>query len=157
MRIIDLGASPGGWTQVAVGSAGPKGTVVAVDVLEMEPIAGSVFVHGDCRDPDVMADVRARLPDHAADLVMSDMAPNITGVRATDQAACEDLAHMSLAFAREFLTPGGAFVLKLFQFSDTDALFDDIKRVFRQTWRRKPPASRSESREFYVVAKGYGI
>ena len=157
MSVIDLGASPGGWTQVAAGIVGSSGTVVAVDVLSMKPVAGTVFIEGDCRDTDVMEAVRAALHGGGADLVMSDMAPNITGVAAVDEAAQIELCGATLDFVREFLQPGGSLLIKLFQSSETDAIVDEISRRFRDLRRRKPPASRSHSREFYVVAKRFGI
>ena len=157
MKVIDLGASPGGWTQVAAGIVGLSGTVVAVDVLSMKPVAGTVIIEGNCHDADVMEAVRAALHGGGADLVMSDLAPNITGVAAVDEAAQIELCEATLGFVREFLQPGGSLLIKLFQFSETDAMVDEVSRQFRDIWRRKPPASRSQSREFYVVAKRYGI
>lgn len=157
LNVLDLGASPGGWTQVAARAVGPAGTVVAVDVLTMEPVVNSVFIEGDCRDGAVKAAVREAFKGEGADLVMSDMAPNITGVAAADEAAAAELARMLLEYVREDLRPGGSLVAKLFQYPDTDAVFGEIRAVFTNTWRRKPPASRASSREFYVVAKGYGI
>lgn len=156
LRVIDLGASPGGWTQVAVRAVGAAGTVVAVDVLPMEAVANSVFIEGDCRDEGVKTAVREALGG-PADLVMSDMAPNISGVAASDEAAAAELAELVLEYARDGLRPGGALVAKLFDFPDTQAVFEDIRSNFATVARRKPPASRARSREFYVVAKGYGI
>ncbi len=156
-RVIDLGASPGGWTQVALAAAGPRGTVVAVDVLSMEPLAGASFILGDCREPGVLEQVAVTLGSGGADLVMSDMAPNISGVALVDEAQMEELAHTTLDFARHFLKPGGALLMKLFQFAQTQSLLKEIGAEFGEVVRRKPASSRSESREFYVVGRRYGI
>ena len=157
MSLIDLGASPGGWTKVAANIVGHSGTVVAVDVLTMEPIAGSVFIEGDCRLASVRRAVRAALGSGRVDLVMSDMAPNITGVAPTDEAAASELGHTTLNYVREFLQPGGSLLIKLFQFPETEQIVDEISALFGNVRRRKPPASRAQSREFYVVAKQFGI
>jgi 23S rRNA (uridine2552-2'-O)-methyltransferase len=157
MRVIDLGASPGGWTQVAAAAVGSSGTVVAVDVLDMTPVPGTTFIEGDCRDADVMESVRTALGGVRADLVMSDMAPNITGVMAADEAAQHELVEAALKVTREFLQVGGSLLLKIFQGPDTDSIIGAISREFREVRRRKPPASRTQSREFYVVAKRFVI
>lgn len=156
-RVLDLGASPGGWTQVACEAVGPRGTVVALDVLKMPPIVGAIFIEGDCRDPNIHTALDTALGGQPVDLVMSDMAPNISGIALKDGAALEDLLEMCLELADRHLRPGGALVVKLFEFAGTDDLVRAIKRKFATVARRKPAASRSESREFYVVAKGFGI
>ena len=154
--VLDLGAAPGGWTQVAVELAGPRGKVVAMDILDMEPIPGATFIHGDCRDPAVQAEVIAAVGGKV-DLVMSDMAPNITGLKDVDEAGMVELAEITLDLADQLLRPGGGLLIKLFQFADTELVVKRIKSSFAQVSRRKPEASRAESREFYVVAKQYGI
>jgi 23S rRNA (uridine2552-2'-O)-methyltransferase len=154
--VLDLGASPGGWTQVAVEMAGPRGKIIALDILEMEPIAGATFIHGDCRDPEVRALV-VEAVGGKVDLVMSDMAPNITGLKDVDEAGMVELAEITLELAAELLRPGGGLLIKLFQFADTDLIVKRMKTCFGQVSRRKPEASRAQSREFYVVAKQYGI
>jgi 23S rRNA (uridine2552-2'-O)-methyltransferase len=156
-NVLDLGAAPGGWTQVAVAAAGPRGTVVALDLLPMEPVPGALCITGDCREPALMQTVETALAGRRLDLVMSDMAPNITGIAPIDEAAALELARMSLEFARRLLRPGGALLIKLFQFSDTQSLLREIGTDFAEVLRRKPAASRAESREFYVVARRYGI
>jgi len=156
-RVLDLGASPGGWTEVAVAAVGRRGTVVAVDVLPMAPLAGATVITGDCREDAVVEAVGAAFDAAPVDLVMSDMAPNISGVAAVDEAAQSELAEMSLAYARRFLRPGGALLIKLFQFGDTRSLLQNIGQEYATVVRRKPGASRAESREFYVLARGYGI
>ena len=154
--VLDLGASPGGWTQVAVEMAGPRGLIIAVDLLEMEAIVGATFIRGDCRDATVRAQVVAAVGGKL-DLVMSDMAPNITGLKDVDEAGMVELAEITLELAAELLRPGGGLLIKLFQFADTELLVKRMKSCFAQVSRRKPEASRAQSREFYVVAKQYGI
>ena len=155
--VLDFGASPGGWTQVAVELAGARGQITALDVLPMEPIVGARVIVGDCRDPAVRAELGRLVQPATLDLVMSDMAPNITGVAAVDEAAMVDLAQMTLDLARQFLRPGGSLLIKLFQFADTASILDEVAAHFAMVSRRKPAASRAQSREFYVVAKRYGI
>ena len=154
--VLDLGASPGGWTQVAVELAGPRGKIIALDILAMEAIAGATFIHGDCRDPMVRTQV-VEAVGGKVDLVMSDMAPNITGLKDVDEAGMVELAEITLALVAELLRPGGGLLIKLFQFADTELVVKRIKDSFAQVSRRKPEASRAQSREFYVVAKHYGI
>jgi len=155
--VLDLGASPGGWTQVAVAAVGPKGKVVGVDLLPMEPVAGAYFIEGDCRDEDTLHKIRSQFGDRPADLVISDIAPNITGIRDVDEANFLDLAEIVRDLSTQLLEPGGAMVIKLFQFPGTDAYIGDLKKSFSSITRRKPESSRRESREIYVVAKGFGI
>ncbi len=157
MCLIELGATPGGWTQVAAEIVGRSGTVVAVDVLTMEPIDGAVFIEGDCRAASVSSAVGVALGGRRADLVMSDMAPNITGVAPTDEAAASELGYTALNYVRAFLRPGGSLLIKLFQFPETELIVDEISTLFKNVRRRKPPASRAQSREFYVVAQQFGI
>ena len=155
--MLDLGAAPGGWTQVAAKIAGKSGTVIGLDVLKMDTIAGATVITGDCRDAAVVAQITSVLGDQPLDLVLSDMAPNISGIALQDEAAAEELAQIALEFCQTLLKPGGALVIKLFQFADTDAIVADIKRAFSSVSRRKPDASRARSREFYVVAKGFEL
>ena len=154
MVVVDLGAAPGGWSQVAGRAAGPKGRVVAVDLLEMTPVTGVTFIHGDFGDEAVLAEVETALGGSGADLVLSDMAPNISGVASVDQARSVALAELALEFAVNHLKPQGNFLVKVFQGSGFDALVADIRRKFVQVMIRKPEASRSRSNEVYVVAKG---
>lgn len=156
-RVLDLGASPGGWTQVACELAGPRGMVVAVDVLPMVALGGAHVVRGDCRDALTLAAIAELLKPGSVDLVMSDMAPNMTGVAAIDEARMSELTDTALECAAVFLRPGGALLLKLFQFADTQLFLARLQQRFGQLEKRKPGASRSRSREFYVVAKQYGI
>ncbi|MDH4149561.1 MAG: RlmE family RNA methyltransferase [Betaproteobacteria bacterium] len=154
MVVVDLGAAPGGWSQVAGRAVGPAGRVVAVDLLEMAPVAGVTFIHGDFSEDDVLADVEKAVGSGGVDLVLSDMAPNISGVAGVDQARSVGLAELALDFAVNHLKPQGNFLVKVFQGSGFDALVADIRRKFVQVMIRKPEASRSRSNEVYVVGKG---
>ncbi|MGE0486143.1 MAG: RlmE family RNA methyltransferase [Gammaproteobacteria bacterium] len=156
-RVLDLGAAPGGWTQVAAEKVGPRGTVVALDVLKMDAVSGATVIQGDCREAVVKSRVREALGSEQVDLVMSDMAPNITGIAIRDEAAAEELAAMCQEFAREFLRPGGGLLIKLFEYAGTELFVDELRSEFAEVSRRKPDASRARSREFYVVARGFDI
>jgi len=153
-RVLDLGAAPGGWTQVAVARIGPGGRVVAMDILPMEPIAGADVLHADM----LAAETRERLKTALggeADLVLSDMAAPTTGHRATDHIRTVGLLEAALDLAEEVLAPGGAFVGKAFQGGATGTLLARIKQLFREVKHVKPPASRAESVELYLVATGF--
>lgn len=154
MTVVDLGATPGGWSQVAAAAVGPSGRVVAVDLLEMVGVAGVTFIHGDFGDDAVLAEVEQALGGQGADLVLSDMAPNISGVAGTDQARSIGLAELALDFAVKHLKPRGNFLVKVFQGSGFEVLVAEIRRHFVQVVIRKPEASRSRSNEVYVLAKG---
>ncbi|MGV3628644.1 MAG: 23S rRNA (uridine(2552)-2'-O)-methyltransferase RlmE [Betaproteobacteria bacterium] len=154
MTVVDLGAAPGGWSQVAGRIAGETGRVVAVDLLEMTPVAGVKFIHGDFGEDAVLAEVQQAIGGGGVDLVLSDMAPNISGVASVDQARSVALAELALDFAVNHLKPQGNFLVKVFQGSGFEALVADIRRKFVQVMIRKPEASRSRSSEVYVVAKG---
>lgn len=150
--VVDLGAAPGGWTQVVVRAK--AGRVVALDLLAMEPMAGAEVMTGDFTDPEVVAALLQKLGGKA-DLVLSDMAPNTTGHTATDHLRIMSLAEAALDVAIEVLAPGGAFVAKVFQGGSERAMLDRMKRAFAQVRHAKPPASRKESSELYVVAMGF--
>jgi 23S rRNA (uridine2552-2'-O)-methyltransferase len=151
MRVVDLGAAPGGWTQVAVQR---RAAVVALDLLEMEPVAGALVLRGDFADPEAPARLRAALGGKA-DLVLSDMAPNTTGHTATDHVRIMALAEGALDFAELVLVEGGAFVAKVFQGGSERDMLTRLKRSFGTVRHVKPPASRKESSELYVVAVGF--
>lgn len=154
MTVVDLGAAPGGWSQVAGRIAGDGGRVVAVDLLDMTPVAGVTFIRGDFGEDAVLAAVEQAIGRGGVDLVLSDMAPNISGVASVDQARSVGLAELALDFAVNHLKPQGNFLVKVFQGSGFEALVADIRRKFVQVMIRKPEASRSRSSEVYVVAKG---
>jgi 23S rRNA (uridine2552-2'-O)-methyltransferase len=156
-RVLDLGAAPGGWSQVAakrVGAADNKGHVVAIDVLAMEPIPGVDFVVLDFLEPDAPERIKAMLGG-AADVVLSDMAANATGHRATDHLKIMALVEAAAEFARDVLAPGGAFVAKVLQGGTESKLLADLKRDFASVKHVKPAASRADSAELYVVATGF--
>ncbi|WP_119167922.1 RlmE family RNA methyltransferase [Algihabitans albus] len=153
-RIVDLGAAPGGWTQVAIQQLGPQVRVVAVDYLEMAPLVGATILQLDFLDEDAPEKIRAAL-DGPADLVLSDMAAPSTGHAKTDHIRVVGLAETALAFALEVLSPGGAFVAKVFQGGSERDLLDLLKQNFKTVRHVKPPASRAESSELYVVAQGF--
>ena len=157
LRVVDLGCAPGGWTQVAVERVAPKpgkGTVVGIDLLATDAIPGSAFIQLDFLEPDAPARIKALLAG-PADLVMSDMAAPTTGHAATDHLRIVALAEAAYAFAAEVLAPGGTFVAKVFQGGATGELLAALKRDFATVRHAKPPASRSESAEMYVIAIGF--
>jgi 23S rRNA (uridine2552-2'-O)-methyltransferase len=151
-RVVDLGAAPGGWSQVAVKrGAGP---VLGLDLLPIDPVSGATFLQGDFQDPTMPEQLIARLGGKA-DLVLSDMAPNTTGHSATDHLRIMALAELALDFATHVLTEGGGFVAKVFQGGSERQMLDAMKRHFAVVKHAKPPASRKESSELYVVAQGF--
>jgi 23S rRNA (uridine2552-2'-O)-methyltransferase len=154
MTVVDLGAAPGGWSQVAGRIAGETGRVVAVDLLDMPPVAGVKFICGDFGEDAVLAEVERAIGAGGVDLVLSDMAPNISGVASVDQVRSVGLAELALDFAVNHLKPQGNFLVKVFQGSGFEAFVADIRRKFVQVMIRKPEASRSRSSEVYIVAKG---
>src|SRR3954451_14341326 len=153
-RVVDLGCAPGGWTQVAVARVGTHGAVVGIDLNPTDPIPGATVLQGDFTDPATEAQIRAALGS-PADLVLSDMAAPATGHAATDHLRIVALAEDGFAFARSILKPGGAFVAKMFQGGAAGDLLAALKQTFAEVRHAKPPASRAESAETYVVAKGF--
>lgn len=151
--VVDLGAAPGGWSQVAAGRVGPAGRVLALDLLEMAPLAGVEFIQGDFTEEAVLAALERRLAGRRADLVMSDMAPNISGIGIADQARSQHLAELAMDFALQWLKPDGVFLVKLFQGSGFEDFVREARRRFRQVALRKPQASRPRSREVYLLAR----
>ena len=152
--IVDLGAAPGGWTQVAVKRAGERGKVVALDILPMDPVPGAITLQGDFNEEAAERAVLEAL-DGTADLVISDIAPNTTGHNATDHIRILALVELAADFARKVLTPGGAFVAKVFQGGTERDLLNALKRDYATVRHAKPPASRKDSAEMYVVAQGF--
>ncbi len=155
MRVLDLGAAPGSWSQIAARLVGRAGQVIALDILPMDPLPGVTLLEGDFREPQMLDDLHRILGDGSLDLVLSDMAPNITGVAAVDQPRSMYLVELALDLARERLKPGGSLVVKVFQGQGFDALLGEIRRSFSRVVSRKPKSSRSQSRELYLVAKGF--
>ena len=155
MTIVDLGAAPGGWSQIALSAVGAKGKILATDILPMEPITGVDFIQGDFSNEEVFDDLVLRIGDSPVDLVISDMAPNISGISAIDQPRCIYLAELALEFARSILKPGAYFLVKVFHGEGTDAYKAHILRYFQKVKIRKPNASRARSKEFYFLAEGF--
>ncbi|WP_231758216.1 23S rRNA (uridine(2552)-2'-O)-methyltransferase RlmE [Microbulbifer elongatus] len=155
MTVVDLGAAPGGWSQVAAELVGHKGRVLASDILPMDALAGVDFVQGDFTEQEVFDELLEKLGEERADLVISDMAPNMSGVRAVDQPASMYLVELAVDMARQTLKSGGAFVAKVFQGEGFDELIRDLRSQYQSVVTRKPGASRPRSREVYVVARGF--
>ncbi len=153
--VVDLGAAPGGWSQVAVERVGDNGTVVASDILEMSPIAGVAFVRGDFTEQSVLDELLDLLGDRRADVVISDMAPNMSGMAAVDIPNAMGLVELALDMAQQVLKPGGVFVAKVFQGEGFDALLAEMRKSFGTVVSRKPDSSRARSREIYQVCKGF--
>jgi 23S rRNA (uridine2552-2'-O)-methyltransferase len=153
--VVDLGAAPGGWSQVAVERVGDNGTVVASDILEMTPIAGVAFVQGDFTEQSVLDELLDLLGDRRADVVISDMAPNMSGMAAVDIPNAMGLVELALDMAQQVLKPGGVFVAKVFQGEGFDALLAEMRKSFGTVVSRKPDSSRARSREVYQVCKGF--
>lgn len=154
MTVLDLGAAPGGWSQVAAARVGDAGTVLASDILPMEAIAGVTFVQGDFREDEVFRELLNGLDGRPVDLVLSDMAPNMSGNRAVDQPRAMYLAELALEMAREVLAPEGRLLVKVFQGEGIDAFRQDFHRAFRSVVTRKPAASRPRSAEVYMLGSG---
>lgn len=153
MLVVDLGAAPGGWSQVAAKAVGERGRVVAVDLLPVTPMHGVTVIEGDFQDDAVLAQVEAALGGRPADLVMSDMAPNISGIPLVDQARHAGLAELALDFAVKHLKPRGNFLVKSFQGAGYDDFVKAMRAQFDQVVTRKPEASRSRSNEVYLLGK----
>jgi 23S rRNA (uridine2552-2'-O)-methyltransferase len=151
--VVDLGAAPGGWSQVAARRVGPGGRVFALDLLEMQGIGGVEFIQGDFREDDVLQRFETLLGNRKPALVMSDMAPNISGVVLVDQARGMHLAELALEFAGAHLQPGGAFLVKVFQGSDYAAFVTAMRERFVSVATRKPKASRDRSAELYLLGR----
>jgi 23S rRNA (uridine2552-2'-O)-methyltransferase len=155
MVVVDLGAAPGGWSQIVAQRLDGRGRLVALDVLPMPSIPGVAFIEGDFRSPEVLARLESEIEGQPVDLVLSDMAPNMTGVGVVDQARAMELSELALDFARRHLKPGGDFLIKLFQGAGFDAYLKDLRRDFAKVTMRKPKASRARSREVYALAAGF--
>ena len=154
MIVVDLGAAPGGWSQVLAPLIGEKGRVIALDMLEMEPIRNVTFLRGDFSEANAVAALQKELGGRKADLVVSDMAPNISGVGMVDQARSMHLAELALDFTGNFLKPGGVLLVKVFQGAGLDEFRKQLGEVFDSVAVRKPKASRDRSSELFLLAKG---
>jgi 23S rRNA (uridine2552-2'-O)-methyltransferase len=151
--VVDLGAAPGGWSQVAAQKVGTRGRVIAVDTLEMSAIPGVTVIRGDVSDAAVLAAVQEALAGERVDLVLSDMSPNLSGIAATDQVRSGQLCELALDFATEYLQPGGALLVKAFQGVGFAAFLERMRSRFERVVSRKPGASRSASSEMYLLGR----
>jgi len=154
MVVVDLGAAPGGWSQVAAGRVGPRGRVIALDILEMPSLAGVTFLRGDFRDDATLAELERVLAGQRADLVLSDLAPNLSGIASSDQAQALELAELALDFALKHMKPKGNFLVKTFQGAGFEEYLRSLRGRFSAVAVRKPEASRDRSREVYLLGKG---
>jgi len=152
--VVDLGAAPGGWSQVLAQRVGARGRVIAIDLLEMEPVAGVTFIQGDFGSDRGLEAVQAALEGGRADLVLSDMSPNLSGIAVSDQARSMHVAEIARDFALLHLKPEGAFLVKIFQGAGYDEYLKSLRLAFRKVVVRKPAASRDESAEQYLLARG---
>jgi 23S rRNA (uridine2552-2'-O)-methyltransferase len=155
MTVLDLGSAPGGWSQVASALVGASGKVIASDILPMEYLEGVTFIEGDFTEQEVFQQILNALGGTRVDLVISDMAPNMSGVHAVDQPRAIYLVELALDMARQVLAPGGTFVTKLFHGEGFDQVFAQAKDSFQKVLTRKPKASRARSSEVYLVARAF--
>ncbi len=153
--VVDLGAAPGGWSEYAAARVGSAGRVIAIDLLEMAPLPGVTFIQEDFSSDAGLVALDAALDGRAVDLVLSDMAPNLSGQKAVDQPRSMLLAELALDFCADRLKPGGALLVKVFQGQGFDALLSEMRRQFDRVASRKPQASRDRSREVYLLAQGF--
>lgn len=155
MTVVDLGAAPGGWSQVTSRVIGDRGRLIASDILPMDSIADVTFVLGDFTEDEVFAQILDAVGDSQVDLVISDMAPNMSGVKVADQARAMFLCELALDLAKRVLAPGGDFLIKIFQGDGFDAYLKEVRQAFDKVQMRKPLSSRDRSREQYLLARGY--
>ena len=155
MLVMDLGSAPGGWSQVAGKIVGYNGRVIASDILPMDPLDNVDFIQGDFTEDSVFQQILAKLDGRQPDLIISDIAPNISGVAVADQAASMYLVELTLDMVRQVLKPGGNYAVKVFQGEGSEAFLKDVRSSFEKVMIRKPEASRPRSREVYLVGKGF--
>ena len=155
MVVVELGAAPGGWSHYVAGLIGSKGRMIALDILPMDSLADVTFIQGDFREEAVLNELLATIGDQAVDLIISDMAPNMSGVKSTDQAKSMYLAELALDFVRQRLAMGGDFLTKVFHGPGFDNYFRELKTDFKTVLTRKPEASRARSQETYLLARGF--
>ena len=157
MRVVDLGAAPGGWSQVAARVVGARGFVGALDILPMDPLPDVTFIQGDFREDEPLIQLRQLLGGEVVDLVLSDMAPNVSGNAGVDQPRMIYLCELALDLSRQVLKPGGSLVVKIFQGEGFEVFHKEMLKSFKRVASRKPKSSRSKSRELYLVATGYSL
>lgn len=155
LTVIDLGAAPGGWTQYVTNKLQGRGHVIAMDILPMDALPSVQFVQGDFTEDAVFEQLLTYIPQQGIDLLLSDMAPNMSGMASVDIPRAMALAELALDFAQRVLKPNGTMLIKVFHGEGFEALMTDIRQVFKKVVARKPAASRPQSREMYVLAKGY--
>lgn len=155
MTVVDLGSAPGSWSQVTIKRLKGTGRVIALDILEMPPIAGVEFIEGDFREDDVLKKLEKTLNNQPVDLVICDMAPNITGVKQADQASAAYLTELALAFSQDWLKPNGHFLVKVFIGGEFEAILKTMRSMFNKVVTRKPKASRGRSTETYLLGLGF--
>jgi 23S rRNA (uridine2552-2'-O)-methyltransferase len=154
MTVVDLGSAPGSWSQVAVQRLKGQGKVIALDILDMQPIAGVTFLQGDFREESVLREFEALLHKTQVDLVIADMAPNISGVKDVDQAGAAYLTELALAFSKDWLKPSGNFLVKVFIGAGFEEILQNMRQMFDKVLTRKPKASRDRSSEVYLLGLG---
>ena len=157
MTVVDFGAAPGGWSQYVVTQIGERGRVIACDILDMDPIVGVDFLQGDFREEKVLNTLLEKIGDDKVDVVMSDMAPNFSGMPSVDIPRAMYLVELALDMCKQVLASQGSFVVKVFQGEGFDEYLREIRSLFRIVKVRKPEASRDRSREVYIVAMGYKL
>ncbi len=157
MTVVDLGAAPGGWSQVARQRLGDNGRVLALDILEMDALAGVEFIQGDFREDEAIEALMKMLANSAVDLVMSDMAPNMSGVRDMDKIRAMYLVELAFDLAKQVLRPGGDLLMKVFQGPGYEQLIKELRACFDRVVARKPKASRNRSSEVYLLARGFRL
>lgn len=157
LTVVDLGAAPGGWSQYAADKVGDNGTVISCDILPMDPLPGVEFLQGDFREETVLDALLSRIDGKNVDLVMSDMAPNMSGNNVTDQAGSMYLVELAFDMCHQVLKPNGNFAVKVFQGEGFDQFVKDLRNSFKTVKIRKPDSSRARSREVYIVATGYKL
>ncbi|KGQ42285.1 23S rRNA (uridine(2552)-2'-O)-methyltransferase RlmE [Gallibacterium anatis] len=157
MIVVDLGAAPGGWSQYVVTQIGERGRVIACDILDMDPIVGVDFLQGDFREEKVLNTLLEKIGDDKVDVVMSDMAPNFSGMPSVDIPRAMYLVELALDMCKQVLASQGSFVVKVFQGEGFDEYLREIRSLFKTVKVRKPEASRDRSREVYIVAMGYKL
>jgi len=155
MVVVDLGSAPGGWSQVIIELIKNKGKIFACDILPMEPIDGVEFIQGDFREESIVNQLFEKIEGQKVDVVLSDIAPNIGGIKAVDQARSMYLAGIVLEFAKKVLVPGGSMLIKVFQGAGFDEYLKKLRQHFKKVVSRKPKASRDRSNEIYLLAKGF--
>jgi 23S rRNA (uridine2552-2'-O)-methyltransferase len=154
MTVVDLGSAPGSWSQVAVQRLKGHGKVIALDILDMQPIGGVTFIQGDFREESVLRVLEKKINNTQVDLVIADMAPNISGVKDVDQAGAAYLTELALDFSKDWLKPGGNFVVKVFIGAGFEEILQNMRQMFDKVVTRKPKASRDRSSEVYLLGLG---